>query len=58
MLELDARFKEDIECDELDLIDLMMGFEEIYGIEIPEDEFFEIKTIRDLAKHIIRNRIK
>jgi acyl carrier protein len=41
----DSRFKEDLEADSLDLVELVMELEDGYGIRMPEDEAERIKTI-------------
>lgn len=42
----DARFKEDLEADSLDVVELMMAIEEEFGIEqIPEEELAEVTTV-------------
>jgi acyl carrier protein len=41
-----ARFKEDLEADSLDVVELMMAIEEEFGIEqIPEEELAEVTTV-------------
>jgi acyl carrier protein len=40
-----SRFKEDLEADSLDLVELVMELEDGYGIRMPEDEAERIKTI-------------
>ena len=34
---METRFKEDLEADSLDLFELVMAFEEEYGVEIPQN---------------------
>ncbi|MDQ1520975.1 MAG: acyl carrier protein, partial [Actinomycetota bacterium] len=34
----DARFKEDLDADSLDLVELVMGLEERFDIEVPEED--------------------
>ncbi len=41
----DARFKEDLDADSLDLVELVMALEEKFGIEIPDDEVAGLKTV-------------
>ncbi|MGA1648933.1 MAG: acyl carrier protein, partial [Ilumatobacteraceae bacterium] len=41
----DARFKEDLEADSLDLVELVMALEEEFGIEVPEEEIEGVKTV-------------
>jgi acyl carrier protein len=40
-----SRFKEDLETDSLDLVELVMELEDGYGIRMPEDEAERIKTV-------------
>ncbi len=42
---MDARFKEDLEADSLDLVELIMAFEDEFGGEISDDEAQQIKTV-------------
>lgn len=46
---LDSRIKEDLEADSIDAIELIMGVEEEFDIEISDDEATNIKTIADLV---------
>jgi acyl carrier protein len=41
----EARFKEDLEADSLDLVELVMSLEEEFGIEVPESDLEGIATI-------------
>ena len=41
----DARFKEDLEADSLDLVELIMAFEDEFGGEISDEEAQQIKTV-------------
>jgi acyl carrier protein len=40
-----ARFKEDLEADSLDLVELVMGLEERFDIEVPEDDLEGVTTV-------------
>jgi acyl carrier protein len=42
---MDARFKEDLEADSLDLVELIMEFEDVFGGEISDEEAQKIKTV-------------
>ena len=42
---MDARFKEDLEADSLDLVELIMAFEDEFGGEISDEEAQQIKTV-------------
>ena len=41
----EARFKEDLDADSLDLVELVMGLEEQFDIEVPEDDLEGVTTI-------------
>ena len=40
-----ASFTEDLGADSLDVVELVMAFEDEFQIEIPDDEVGEIKTV-------------
>ena len=42
---IEARFREDLEADSLDLVELIMEFEDVFGGEISDDEAQEIRTV-------------
>lgn len=44
----DARFREDLEADSLDLVELMMAFEEAFGGTIEDEEAQKIKTVGEV----------
>ena len=41
----DARFKEDLEADSLDLVEFVMALEEEFNVEVPEKELEGITTV-------------
>ena len=41
----EASFGDDLEADSLDLVELVMALEEEFGVEVPEGEVEEIKTV-------------
>ena len=41
----EARFKEDLDADSLDLVELVMGLEEKFDIQVPEDELEGVTTV-------------
>ena len=49
---LEASFKEDLGIDSLDLFELVMAFEEEYGIEIPSEDLEQLVTVGDAIKYI------
>lgn len=46
----DTSFKDDLGADSLDLFELVMAFEEEYGIEMPQDDLEDIDTVGDVIK--------
>ena len=44
---LDAKLKEDLELDSLDSVELIMSAEEEFGIEIPDEDVMNFKTVND-----------
>ncbi len=49
----DARFKEDLDADSLDLVEVVLALEEKFGIEIPDDEIAGVKTVGEAADLVI-----
>jgi acyl carrier protein len=47
-----ASFIEDLGADSLDTVELVMAFEEEFGIEIPDDAAESIVTVGDAVKYI------
>ena len=41
----DARFKEDLDADSLDLVELVMGLEERFDISVPEEDLADVATV-------------
>ena len=48
----DASFVDDLGADSLDTVELVMAFEEEFGIEIPDDAAEHIQTVGDAVKFI------
>lgn len=48
----DARFREDLEADSLDLVELIMAFEEEFGGEISDEDAQQINTVGDAIQYI------
>lgn len=47
-----SSFKEDLGADSLDLFELVMAFEEEYGIEIPAEDLEQINTVGDIIEYM------
>ena len=52
---LDASFTEDLGADSLDIVELVMAFEEEFGIEIPDEEAEKISNVREAVTYIESN---
>ncbi|MEG9883648.1 MAG: acyl carrier protein [Hyphomicrobiales bacterium] len=50
-----ASFIEDLGADSLDTVELVMAFEEEFGIEIPDDAAETIQTVGDAVAFIEKN---
>ncbi|UVI38584.1 acyl carrier protein [Qipengyuania spongiae] len=48
----DASFIDDLGADSLDIVELVMAFEEEFGVEIPDDAAENITTVGDATKYI------
>jgi acyl carrier protein len=51
-INLDSRFREDLEADSLDLVELIMAFEEEFNGEISDEEAQDITTVRQAVDYI------
>ena len=52
----EAHFVNDLGADSLDTVELIMEFEEEFGIEIPDDVAEKITTIKDAIEHIEKSQ--
>lgn len=48
----EASFVEDLGADSLDTVELVMAFEEEFGIEIPDEEAEKLQTVGDAIRYI------
>ena len=48
----EARFREDLGADSLDLVELIMAFEEEFGGEISDDEAQAIRTVGEAVAYL------
>ena len=51
-INLDARFREDLEADSLDLVELIMAFEDKFGNEISDEDAQKITTVGEAVKYV------
>jgi acyl carrier protein len=48
----EARFRDDLKADSLDLVELIMAFEDKFGAEISDEDAQKITTVGDAVKYI------
>ena len=49
---LEASFVEDLGADSLDTVELVMAFEEEFGIEIPDEDAEQLQKVGDAVKYL------
>jgi acyl carrier protein len=47
-----ASFVDDLGADSLDIVELVMAFEEAFDLDIPDEEAEKIKTVKDAVDYI------
>ena len=48
----DSTFVDDLGADSLDIVELIMRFEDEFGVEIPDEKAEKIKTVSDIVHYI------
>lgn len=48
----ESSFVDDLKADSLDVVELVMEFEDEFGITIPDDDYDKIKTVGDAINYI------
>ena len=48
----DASFVEDLGADSLDTVELVMAFEEEFGVDIPDEDAEQMKTVGDAIEYL------
>lgn len=51
-------FKKDLGADSLDLFELIMAFEDEFGIEIPAEDLEKIETVQDVCDYLAEKGVK
>ena len=49
---MESNFTDDLGADSLDTFQLVMGMEEVFGIDIAEEDAEKIKTVADAVKYV------
>lgn len=47
-------FQEDFGADSLDLVELVMGIESEFDIDVPDEDFSQFKTVSDVYKYLTK----
>ena len=49
-----AKFVEDLGADSLDIVELVMAMEEAFGVDIPDEDAENIRTVEDACNYVKR----
>lgn len=52
-IKMETSFREDLNADSLDLVELIMALEDEFGIELDDDNLEKIETVADAKKYIM-----
>lgn len=52
----DASFVDDLGADSLDTVELVMDFEEKFGLEIPDEDAEKIRTVKNAVDYIVEKK--
>ena len=55
-VKIDSTFIDDLGADSLDIVELIMAFEEEFNIEIPDEITEKIKTVKDAVDYIEKEK--
>ncbi len=47
-----SKFVDDLKADSLDVVELVMAFEDEFGLTIPDDDYEKIQTVGDAIEYI------
>ncbi|MFO0917164.1 MAG: acyl carrier protein [Planctomycetaceae bacterium] len=51
-IKLESSFVDDLKADSLDVVELVMEFEDEFGVTIPDEDYEKIRTVGDAIKYI------
>jgi len=51
-VKLDSKLVEDLGADSLDVVELIMAFEDEFGVSLPDEEIAKLKTVGDIVNFI------
>ena len=52
---MDSDIMEDFDADSLDVVDLVMSIEDEFGLEVPDDQIENFRTVGDVVRYIEEN---
>ena len=52
---MDSDIMEDFEANSLDVVDLVMSIEDEFGLEVPDDQIENFRTVGDVVRYIEEN---
>lgn len=52
LVKLDSRLVEDLGADSLDVVELIMAFEDEFNVSLPDEDVAKMKTVGDIVKYI------
>ena len=55
-IKMDTSFIDDLGADSLDIVELIMGLEEAFDMQIPDSEAEKIATVNDVVEYIKNNQ--
>ena len=55
LITMDTHLMKDLEADSLDAVEIIMGIEDEFGIEIPDEEAEKFQTVSDLVNYVEAN---
>ena len=56
LVTMETDFMKDLEADSLDAVEIILGVEEEYGIEIPDDIAENFTKVSDIVKYVDANK--
>ena len=51
---LNSRLVEDLGADSLDVVEMVMAFEDEFGVSLPDEDVEKMKTVKDVVDYIAK----
>lgn len=52
MVQMDTNLMKDLEADSLDAVEIILGVEEAYGLDIQDEDAEKFETVKDLVEYV------